>query len=437
LRRLKNCWHLGETPLARAQALFAQGRYDESVQVLDGYIKEIQANQEQKPNLAAANYFLAKVYFEVGDDGKCDEALLNVFNAHPGFDREESNYGFKERVTKAKAQLAGNPAGDEALKQAEAQQQAEEQNKQKELQRNEATLKVEDLKKAEESARAESKRMLEEAQRLEKERKSFEEQLQPKEARQFEEQKIAGEQKNTEEQKKTGGQPLVEEKKSQETQKYSGALQKAVEAFAVHQKHLEAIAARNKKTVSRLAEKPAQLTIEMVPIPGKSYAIGKYVVTQGYWRVVMGNSPSGFPKGDNYPVENVSWNDAQEFIRKLNEQAAEKYRLPTEAEWEYACRAGTTGERYGDIDAVAWYKDNSGGSTHPVGQKQRNVYGLYDTLGNVWEWCQDLYSSSGSGRVVRGGSWSSIAVLVRSDFRHFFEPGFRGNHLGFRLAMDI
>ncbi len=112
-----------ETPLARAQAFFSQGQYDEAVKVLDGYIAEIQANPEQKPNLAAANYLLAKVYFEVGDDAPCDEALLKVFSALPGFDRDEPNYGFKERVLKAKAQLAGKvPVAAETTAQPVSQQ---------------------------------------------------------------------------------------------------------------------------------------------------------------------------------------------------------------------------------------------------------------------------------------------------------------------------
>ncbi|MEI6614717.1 MAG: SUMF1/EgtB/PvdO family nonheme iron enzyme [Chrysiogenales bacterium] len=414
-----------ETPLALAQTLFSQGKYDEALRVLDGYIGEIQAKPEQKPNLAAAWYLLANIYYEVGDDARCDEALFKGFSALPGFDRDESDYGFRERVLKAKARLAGNPAGAETLEQSEEQPQVEEQKKQKELKRIEATRKVEDLKKIEETARAEAKRILEEAQRLERERNALEEQLQQNDAKQFEEQK------------KTGEPPLAEEIKNQEVQKYSGAMKKAVEVFASKQRHLEAEAARNKKAVSRLAEEPARLIIDMMPMPGESYAIGKYEVTQGYWRVLMGSTPSGFPKGDNYPVENVSWNDVQEFIRKLNAQTGKSYRLPTGAEWEYACRAGTSVDRYGDLDIVAWHNGNSGGATHPVGQKQPNGYGLYDTLGNVWEWCQDLYSLSGSGRMIRGGGWSSIAVLVRSGFRHFFDPGFRGNHLGFRLAMDI
>ena len=170
-------------------------------------------------------------------------------------------------------------------------------------------------------------------------------------------------------------------------------------------------------------------------------------VTQGQWEAVMGNKPSRF-QGESLPVEQVSWNDVQEFLRKLNQRDPGKgYRLPTEAEWEYACRAGTTGDRYGDLNSIAWYTENSGGKTHPVGQKQPNAWGLYDMLGNVWEWCSDWYGdypsgsvtdprgpSSGSSRVLRGGGWGSGASICRSANRSGYAPGIRYSVLGFRLA---
>ncbi|MBF0497844.1 MAG: formylglycine-generating enzyme family protein, partial [Deltaproteobacteria bacterium] len=125
--------------------------------------------------------------------------------------------------------------------------------------------------------------------------------------------------------------------------------------------------------------------------------IGKTEVTQGQWTQIMGSNPSKFKKGDDYPVETVSWNDVKEFISKLNERKRGNYyfQLPTEAEWEYACRSRGLGERYAGgnvVDNVGWYADNSGKSTHPVGQKQPNGLGIYDMSGNVFEWCQDIYS---------------------------------------------
>lgn len=173
-------------------------------------------------------------------------------------------------------------------------------------------------------------------------------------------------------------------------------------------------------------------------------------VTQALWKIVMGNNPSGF-QGADRPVENVSWDDAQIFISKLNAMLGVTcFRLPTEAEWEYACRAGTTSATYGNLDDVAWYENNSGKETHPVGQKQPNAWGLYDMLGNVWEWCQDWYGgypdgdvidpvgpSSGSYRVSRGGSWFTDARRVRAAYRNYVAPGDRVDYLGFRLARSL
>ena len=178
--------------------------------------------------------------------------------------------------------------------------------------------------------------------------------------------------------------------------------------------------------------------------------IGKYTVTQGQWQKVMGNNPSGFKKGDNYPVETVSWDDAKEFILKLNGKSGYTFRLPTEAEWEYAARSGGKAEKYAggsDIDAVAWYGANSGRSTHPVGAKAPNGLGIYDMSGNVWQWCEDIYddfayqkhqrnnpisNSGGSLRVLRGGSWSRDATWARCTFRGHWDPASHG--LGGRLG---
>jgi formylglycine-generating enzyme required for sulfatase activity len=163
-------------------------------------------------------------------------------------------------------------------------------------------------------------------------------------------------------------------------------------------------------------------------------------VTQGQWRKVMGSNPSSFKYcGDDCPVEQVSWNDVQEFIRKLNSmEGTEKYRLPTEAEWEYAARAGTTtaysfGDSGSELGDYGWYDRNSGNKTHPAGQKRANPWGLYDVHGNVWEWTQDIYKG-GSGRVIRGGSWYGSARYCRSAYRSSGDPGFRDRYLGFRLA---
>jgi len=193
-------------------------------------------------------------------------------------------------------------------------------------------------------------------------------------------------------------------------------------------------------------EKPAHFVIL------SNYYIGKYEVTQAQWRAVMGNNPSYF-NGDNLPVENVSWNDAQEFVHKLNNQTGKNYRLPTEAEWEYACRGGKFSASYkysgsNTISDVAWYYENSDRKTHPVGYKQANELGIYDMSGNVWEWCSDWYgsynsnlqtnpqgASTGSQRVLRGGSWNNHAQNCRVSYRHYSSPDSRGSGSGFRLTI--
>ncbi|MDX2032716.1 MAG: formylglycine-generating enzyme family protein [Blastocatellia bacterium] len=189
------------------------------------------------------------------------------------------------------------------------------------------------------------------------------------------------------------------------------------------------------------------------------FAIGKHQVTQAQWKAVMGeeNNPSRF-KGDDLPVERVSWDDAHEFIRRLNKKTGQRFRLPTEAEWEYAARGGSLTEFcFGDdeeqLAAYAWFGENSGLQTHPVGEKRPNPFGLFDVHGNVWEWCSDWFDRNyygklqkqvvvtdaqgprtGSYRVIRGGSWSAHAVDCRSAYRYDWSPGYRYDHVGFRLV---
>ncbi|MCK6466388.1 MAG: formylglycine-generating enzyme family protein [Phycisphaerae bacterium] len=183
----------------------------------------------------------------------------------------------------------------------------------------------------------------------------------------------------------------------------------------------------------------------------KPFYLGKTEVTQAQWKAVMGNDPSFF-KGDDLPVEQVSWDDAREFCRKLSLKVRREIRLPTEAEWEYACRAGGTGkwcfgDREFDLQDYAWYGDNAGGKTHPVGTRKPNAWGLYDMHGNVWEWCQDWYGTyatgsmtdpggpgTGEGRVLRGGSWLDPPSRLRSAFRIRYAPDNRYFNGGFRVA---
>jgi len=182
----------------------------------------------------------------------------------------------------------------------------------------------------------------------------------------------------------------------------------------------------------------------------KAFEIGKCEVTQAQWGKVMGNNPSQF-KGPDRPVESVSWDDIQDFLRKLNAiNDGYRYRLPTEAEWEYAARAGSTGDSE-DLALTAWYDGNSDKQTHPVGAKRPNAWGLYDMLGNVWEWCQDWYDESyyrsspetdppgaGSGqvRVMRGGSWLAPSSSCRAASRSRSVPGVSHASVGFRLVRE-
>lgn len=189
----------------------------------------------------------------------------------------------------------------------------------------------------------------------------------------------------------------------------------------------------------------------VVQVRISSFEIGATEITQAQWRSVMGSDPSYF-RGDDLPVEMVSWNDAMEFCRRLSETTGNRFDLPTETEWEYACRAGSTsrysgGDSERDLLRVAWYAGEDCDSTQPVGLKAANGFGLHDMHGNVWEWCRDRYGSyvggdvvdprgptSGSYRVVRGGSWFSVAGSCRSSVRDYHSPDSRYFHLGFRVV---
>ncbi|OGQ97496.1 MAG: hypothetical protein A2284_09205 [Deltaproteobacteria bacterium RIFOXYA12_FULL_61_11] len=201
----------------------------------------------------------------------------------------------------------------------------------------------------------------------------------------------------------------------------------------------------------------------------RSFLLGKTEVTQEQWQAVMGWNPSASENcGADCPVERVSWTEAVEFCNKLSakeglrpcytgsgnsvswDHSCTGYRLPTEAEWEYAVRDGSMSAHYGKLGAIAWYDQNSGSTTHVVGGKQANAWGLYDMLGNVWEWVWDWLGNypsssvadptgpiSGSRRVVRGGSWDSYAGYCRAANRNYFDPVDQDRNLGFRLARSL
>jgi formylglycine-generating enzyme required for sulfatase activity len=230
----------------------------------------------------------------------------------------------------------------------------------------------------------------------------------------------------------------------------------SAKAFSDAKAEYQAASSRFKDSYE--TEKPAhEVTLT------KPYYLGKFEVTQEQYQQIMGVNPSDF-RGQNLPVENVSWDEAQEFCKKASEvaQAAGlraqpgglryNVRLPTDAEWEHACRAGTRttyccGDAEADLDRAAWYDKNSGNTTHPVGQKTANAWGVHDMHGNVWEWCADWYGDYGAGavtdpqgpadgadRVLRGGSWNYIPRNCRSAYRFRGLPDIRINIIGFRVV---
>lgn len=189
------------------------------------------------------------------------------------------------------------------------------------------------------------------------------------------------------------------------------------------------------------------------------FQLSKFPVTQGLYKAIAKANPATF-KGDDLPIETVTWNEAVNFCNELSEYLgkrpcysidkaarditfdpkADGFRLPTEAEWQYACQAGTKKIRYGELDEIAWYKDNSENHTQEVGKKQPNEWGFYDMLGNVWEWCSDIYDETvyGSYRAFRGGGWCDVARSVMATTRRRSHPfSFKIDDLGFRIARNL
>ena len=233
--------------------------------------------------------------------------------------------------------------------------------------------------------------------------------------------------------------------------------QDSIQTFTVNGVSFEMIAVEGGTfTMGATAEQGSDVDRDESPthqVALSSYMIGKTEVTQELWEAVMGSNPSYF-KGSNLPVEQVSWEDCQEFITKLNALTGKNFRLPTEAEWEYAARGGDKSRGYkysgsNTLSNVAWYDDNSSNKTHPVATKASNELGIYDMSGNVWEWCSDWYSSyssssqynpigpnSGSYRVCRGGCYGDAAQYCRVSYRDLYNPASNSYHLGLRLCLS-
>ena len=251
----------------------------------------------------------------------------------------------------------------------------------------------------------------------------------------------------------------AEQRRLEQLQAKAEADRRQRAAEAAEQKRREEEAARQKGLPEmvlvkggafQMGEKGVAEPVHSVTL--SNFEIGKYPVTQKLWQDIMGNNPSSF-KGNDLPVEQVSWDDCQEFLKKLNARFPGKtYRLPTEAEWEFAARGGNQSKSFqyagsNDLKEVGWFAENSGSQPHPVGQKKSNELSLHDMSGNVWEWCNDWYGTypsmaqtnplgpeSGSRRVRRGGSWNYAPADARVAYRLLWQPDSRYNHLGFRLA---
>ena len=360
-----------------------------------------------------------------------------------------------------------------------AQREQEEQARLAEEQRRKAEeaerLRLaEEQRKKEEAAAAEQRRKAEEAERqrlAEEQRRKAEEaerQRLAEEQRKKEEAAAAEQRRKTEEAER---QRLAEEQRRKaeeaERQRLAEEQRKKAEAAAALQRERQRIidlfdmvyVAGGTFTMGATAEQRSYAESDEKPahsVTLSSYYIGKYEVTQKQWVEIMGSNPSVF-KGDNLPVENVSWNDVQEFLRRLNAKTGKRYRLPTEAEWEYAARGGNRSRGYkysgsNDVDMVAWYNLNSGYRTHPVGSKSPNELGIYDMSGNVWEWCSDWYGSNyyysksssnpqgpatSASRVLRGGGWDYNDGRCRVSCRLSFSPGIRSSYFGFRLVLSL
>ncbi len=335
----------------------------------------------------------------------------------------------------------------------------------------------------EKSRLAEEKRKKEEAKRkrqLKEQRMREKRELEEKKKKELEEQqkreKRAAEEKRKKELEEQRKRELdKKQKKEQEQQRirdtFDNSKQEVVISTTVQvpvRKNFLRTSTEEKDIVNIVEMRTNSMGIEFIFIPAgtftrgsypvtisKPFYLGKYQVTQAQWKAVMGNNPSAF-KGDTLPIEKVSWEDCQKFIRKLNEkEGTTKYRLPTNAEWEYACRAGTTtkfsfGDDESKLSQYGWYGANSGSNTQPVGQKKPNSWSLYDMHGNVWEWCSDWYENypknavtdpagpgSGSYRVNRGGCWGDSAGGCTAAIRYRDHPGLRNFALGFRLARSF
>ncbi len=393
-----------DNQLLRAQGLYRQGNFIEAVKVLETFSEKIRDNPGEKKRLAEAYLLLARIYYDASEDARVTEYLKQAVQANVDIGKEEGNLDFKSRLElvreewlRSRAETAQAAPAKEAEKTFPTAKEREVPTAQIKKKRKfpwlpvflgvgAAVVLVALLAKKKEPAPEEKESIY------------------------------------------ANGVLTVKGVRYELARIYAGEFQMGSDASFAYG-----------------YEKP----VHAVRI-SRDFWLGKTEVTQALWMAVMGSNPSWNKGGENYPVEFVAWNDCQTFIQTLNQMVGgSAFRLPSEAEWEYACRAGTTGDRYGDIDLVAWYSGNSGNTIHPVGQKQPNPWGLFDMLGNAFEWCQDWFDeayyqnsplsdppgpSTGAQRVLRGGCFGFFAEFIRSAFRYHDDPTTRNLNFGFRLA---
>ncbi len=375
------------------------------------------------------------------DKAKAEEERKNQEQAQAALARQQQVEQEKQRLAgeEAKKQLAEQERLKRGAEEAKRQQAEKERQRQEELARAEV-----EKKKQEEAQRLKAE---EERQQQEKEQQRLQ---QEQESKRLEELARAGlEKKNQEEAQRLKAEEERQRKAEEEKKRAEPQIGQVWKERITGMQfvYVPAGGLLLGSENGEADEKP----VHRVELDG--FWLEKCEVTQGQWGRVMGSTPASFQKGNDYPVERVSWDETQEFIRRLNQLTGLVFRLPTEAEWEYACRAGTAGDTsgYGRIDQAAWYYDNSSEQTHAVGQKKANAWGLFDMLGNVGEWCQDWYDpgyyakspsrnptgpAAGERRVYRGGSWVNRANMLRASIRLHQVPSTKRNNLGIRLAAN-
>ena len=417
------------------------------------FLSTVNSNQSEwtANEISTANMLKKKIIpVRIDNSVYHDDVILYISRLSHIDYNDNPEKGRQELIRSINAYLA-----EEKL--AEVQKKAEEKRRQEELERQ-RKQQEEEKKRQEKIADTESKIAALESQRIERKKVVLQKEQELKLAQVDLEEceaKIKKLQSKLEELREPNKKVAEEKAKQLAEKKRLEEATQAVKTFTVGGVSFNMIRVEGGRFQMGASEKDTDADSYEKPqhwVNLSDYYMGETVVTQALWKAVMGTNPSWF-KGDNNPVECVSWNDCLEFIKKLNEKTGQTFRLPTEAEWEYAARGGNTSKGYkyagsNRIEEIAWFYDNSGEKTHPVKGKKPNELGLFDMSGNVWEWCQDWYGDysnseqtnpngalSGSYRVNRGGSWYSIAGACRVSIRYNRAPATAGSYCGFRLAL--